>query len=274
MAWSINSSQNSPSAVTSNVTSATLTAPTGIANGHLLVAMVAVDIPTGGDPGAISLANAGTGAAWNNLTGHYTPAGFQGSIRLHTFWKIASGESGNYTATWTTAGRVGWGIVDITGNAANSPVDVAATSSSPSATGTSFAAPALTGLTGSSDLLLCMWANPGGGSPYTVPAGMSTVFNNNQANADCVWVGMTYQALTSNAATSSQTATATGGNVTEMVSVAFLASGGGGGGGSPAIGSDSVAARSGAMQVIMFMRDRLIEPARSILRPRPQFATW
>src|SRR6185312_11870103 len=97
MAWTIGSSQSSPGMVATPATSATLTAPSGLTDGDLIFAAVACDIAAGGDPGAASI------PGFTQISSHYTPAGFLGSIRLTTLYKIASSESGNYTASWASS---------------------------------------------------------------------------------------------------------------------------------------------------------------------------
>jgi len=226
---------------------------------------VACDIAAGGDPGAASI------PGFTQISSHYTPAGFLGSIRLTTLYKIASSESGNYTASWASSAACAWSIVGISGNAASSPVDQSNTNNDTSASSVNIVAPSLTGLTAADDLLLCAFATCGGAS-YTMPAGLTTITNNNQPNTDSVFLGVGYKALTGSGATGTFTATATGGNPNEAASVAFKAAGGGGGGGV----TDDVAARGGVAQALVLMRERasgLFEPVREILKPwRPVMA--
>lgn len=219
MSWTIGNSQNAANQAAA--TSATVTAPTGITNGDLLIIAIACDIVAGGDPGAPTFP-----AGFTQITSHFTPALFHGSLRLSWAYKIAASESGNYTVTWTNAAKFSWVSVDISGNKSSSPLDTSASNSSATNTG-SLIAPALTGLTGSSDLLLCLFSNTGGANPYTMPAGMTTILNNNQGNSDGVFLGLSYLVLASNANTSTETVTGTGNDIFEAASAAFLAPGGG-----------------------------------------------
>lgn len=81
----------------SNVTSLTLTAPSGIADGDVLLIVIALD----GDPTAF--VNQSGGGAWVQISpvnGDKAPVS---RATLYVIYKIASGEAGNYTTTWTNA---------------------------------------------------------------------------------------------------------------------------------------------------------------------------
>ena len=266
MAWALVNSQNGDSAFT-NGTSATLTKPTGVTSGGLLVAAVACDISAGGDPGVAAI------SGFTAAGSQYEPAQFQGSIRLSVMYKIATGsEPSSYSASWASSAAYAWGIAFFTGNAGTSPLDQATMGGDPSSGATNIVAPALTGLAASDDLLVCAFANPGGANPYTMPGGLTTMFNNNQGNTDQVFLGMGYLALSATSS-SAQTGTASGGNPNAAAAMAFLAAGGGGGGGGA---TDDVAARGGVAQALILMRERasgLFEPVREILKPwRPVMA--
>jgi hypothetical protein len=79
-----------------NVTSTTITAPSGITDGDLLLIVSAFDGPAGSDLTALTI-----------------PAGFEqfilrdeGSVTIIAMWKIASSESGNYTISWSSQEQV------------------------------------------------------------------------------------------------------------------------------------------------------------------------
>jgi hypothetical protein len=204
------SARNQPAA-----TSATLTAPTTRTDGTIVVLVLAVDIAAGGDPGAPTWP-----AGFMQITSHFTAAGIHGSIRLSWAQKIANSEVGNYSVSWTRPGKFSWNTFTCSGNKTSSPVDKSGTNQSASTT-TSLTAPALSGLAASDDLLLTVWANPGGGNTYTSPGRMTTILNNNQGNADGVFLASSYLAL-SGTSSSTETVTAAFGDNFEAASAAIL----------------------------------------------------
>jgi hypothetical protein len=217
MTWTIGSSQ---SASSQTVTSVSITKPTGINTGDLLVAATNVVVAAGGDPGVPTFPS-----GWTQITSDYLAVNEHGSMRLTTAYKIATGsESSTYSVSWSTSANCSWEIVDISGNAA-SPLDQSA--SNPVHSAGTIIAPSLSGLSASTDLLICVFADTGGGSPYTPPAGMTTILNNNQSNNNFGYLAMSYLVLASN---SSSTETSSGlGDLCDGVSIAFsLPSSGGG----------------------------------------------
>lgn len=102
-----------------NRTNSTITAPTGITNGDLLVAILHV-----GDPTALPALTVSPPAGWTEVTnspsamtdGSYT-------IALHIFYKVASSESGNYTFSHTAADTEGY-MYRLTGCDTSTPIDI------------------------------------------------------------------------------------------------------------------------------------------------------
>ena len=101
----------------SNVTSLTLTAPSGISDGDVLLIVIALD----GNPTAF--VNQSGGGSWVQITpvnGDKAPVS---RATLYAIYKIASSESGDYTTTWT-GGEQGQGLMyRITGAIAGNEVD-------------------------------------------------------------------------------------------------------------------------------------------------------
>lgn len=102
-----------------NRTNTTLPAPSGITDGDVLLAVMFA----ASDPGVTVTPPAG----WTVLTGfplvyHRGQPGY--TYRLYAFVKVASGESGNYTFTHTTADSEGW-LGRYTGASTSAPINPA-----------------------------------------------------------------------------------------------------------------------------------------------------
>lgn len=95
----------------SDTTSLTITAPSGIVNGNLLLAIVARDPANAGDV-AIS--------GFSLLTPDFAAQG--GDRMTQMLIKTASSESGNYSATWTGNQKAVGAILRISGHHTLSPV--------------------------------------------------------------------------------------------------------------------------------------------------------
>ena len=95
-----------------NVLSLSMTPPTGIQDGDLLVATASV---SAGSEGLV-LSNEGTGAAWTTLANPET-----GGVTFGVYAKIASSESGNYLFSWNTNERIVACVYRITGNITTDP---------------------------------------------------------------------------------------------------------------------------------------------------------
>jgi hypothetical protein len=174
MTWTFNNSQNATTQATN--TSATVTAPTGITTGDLLfMTLICVD-GTGGtsDAGAPTLPSGWTTDFSTSFAGD-----FQGTSRITLAHKTATGsEPANYSVSWTNTARFDWYIVDITPPSGT----IAADANGHTVTSglTNMVAPSLTGLATSTDLLMLVFADCGGNSTYTGPAGVTQLFNINR----------------------------------------------------------------------------------------------
>jgi hypothetical protein len=96
----------------------TITAPSGIANGDILLAVLSV-----GDGTALpSLAVTGP-AGWTEISGSPLAQARADpyTVSLRAYWKIASSESGSYAFTHTSADTVGY-IVALTGGHGTTPL--------------------------------------------------------------------------------------------------------------------------------------------------------
>jgi hypothetical protein len=119
MAIAVGSTSNTPTYGTR--TNSTIVAPSGIANGNLLVAVLHV-----GDASALPALAITPPAGWTEVTN--SPAAQAKAdpytIAIHIFYKVASGESGNYTFSHSTAETEGF-MYRLTGTHATTPIDVA-----------------------------------------------------------------------------------------------------------------------------------------------------
>jgi hypothetical protein len=215
MTWTIGNSQNSSA---QGIGSVSITAPSGITAGDLLVAATNVVVGAGTDPGTPTFPS-----GWSQITSDFLAPNSHGSLRLTTAYKIATGsEPASYSVTWTTTtANCSWGIVDITGN---STAPLEQSSSDPVHSNANITAPALAGLSANTDLLIGVFADTGGGNPYTPPTGMTNIFNNNQGNNNFGFLAFSYLALATNS--SSAEAMAGLNDISDGVALAFLQSGG------------------------------------------------
>lgn len=99
-------------------TNSTITAPSGITNGDILLAVLSV-----GDGTALPALSVSGPAGWNELTGSpvATDRSDPYTISLRAYWKLASGESGNYTFTHSSAATEGY-MVALTGADTTTPI--------------------------------------------------------------------------------------------------------------------------------------------------------
>lgn len=117
MAIAVGSVSNTPALATR--TNSTITAPTGIANGDLLVAVLHV-----GDSSALPALTVTPPAGWTEVTNSPSASDKPDpyTIAIHVFHKVASGESGNYTFSHTSAETEGY-MYRLTGADTTTPID-------------------------------------------------------------------------------------------------------------------------------------------------------
>jgi hypothetical protein len=117
MAIVVESTSNTPTFATR--TNSTITAPTGITNGDVLVAVLSVGDASGLQALAITPATGFTevtnSPAADARSDPYT-------ISVHVFWKVASSEAGNYTFSHSSAGTEGF-MYRLSGVNTASPID-------------------------------------------------------------------------------------------------------------------------------------------------------
>lgn len=178
----------------------TVSAPAGVANGDLLVAVHTCD-----ESGVAANLTAPTG--W---TLFFTQAAFQGSVGvLKVWWKVAASEPASYVFGVGSNGSATDGqcaIVAFTTGTYNSSTPLANSAVGGSATATtSMAAPSVTGVVDAQ--LLCAYVNNGGSVTFAPPSGMTERADFASAGS---WTSLEVAslALTSTAATGSRTATA------------------------------------------------------------------
>lgn len=101
-------------------TNSTITAPSGIANGDLLVAILHVGDLTLLPPLAVAPPAGWAEAPNSPATVARTADNY--TVALHIYWKVASSESGNYTFTHTSADTEGY-MYRLTGADTTTPID-------------------------------------------------------------------------------------------------------------------------------------------------------
>jgi hypothetical protein len=117
MAIAVGSVSNTPTFATR--VNSTITAPSSIANGNLLVAVLNV-----GDASALPALTVTPPTGFTEVTNSPTAVADVDpyTITTHVYWKIAASEAGNYTFTHTSAGTEGY-MYRLTGTHATTPID-------------------------------------------------------------------------------------------------------------------------------------------------------
>lgn len=180
--WTVGTSQQSAAAGPTGIATIAMTKPTGTAAGDLLIAALEVVNTGTGDPGTVTLPS-----GWVLLDSTFVSgaSAFVSDARGTLAWKIAtSSEPSSYTFTWSlSTTRVAWWINNFT-PPSGSPVFVTTTgvTYNNNNTYTSAASPALSGLGNTGNLILDFWLSPGGQSPYTMPSGITSIYNENNSN--------------------------------------------------------------------------------------------
>ena len=116
MAIAVGSTSNTPTY--GNRTNSTITAPSSISNGNLLVAILHAGNSAGT---AVSVSAPAGFTEVTNSPVSQTYGGY--TIASHVYYKVASGESGNYTFSHTTADTEGY-MYRLTGADTSTPIDV------------------------------------------------------------------------------------------------------------------------------------------------------
>jgi hypothetical protein len=117
MAIAVATTSNTP--LHANRVNTTITAPTGIANGDLLVAVIHA-----GDASLLPALTVTPPAGFTEVTN--SPSAVADvdpyTVAMHVYWKVAASEAGNYTFTHTTAGTQGF-MYRLTGANTTTPID-------------------------------------------------------------------------------------------------------------------------------------------------------
>lgn len=118
MAIAVGSVSNTPTYGTR--TNSTITAPSGITDGDLLVAVLHV-----GDPTSLPALTVTPPTGFTEITNSPSASAKSDpyTIAMHIYYKVASGESGNYTFTHTSAESEGY-MYRLTGCNTSTPIDV------------------------------------------------------------------------------------------------------------------------------------------------------
>jgi len=151
----------------SSRTNTTVSAPSGIVNGDILVATIFV-AATGSSPSV----TAPTGFTEISISPtSVSSAGFYGN--LHVYWKRAASESGSYTFTHTTASTECVMIAVSGALTSGSPIDVSSANTGIAGTETN------TGLTltSTNELVLYLSQNWGDSNTGTAPTGYTQTYN-------------------------------------------------------------------------------------------------
>lgn len=161
MAIAVGSVSNTP--LHGSRTNTTITAPTGIVNGNLLVAVLFV-----GHASALPLLAVTPPAGWTEETN--SPSGIDDTdpyeVSVRVYHKVASGESGDYTFTHAAAETQGY-MYRLTGADTSTPIDatpVATQYTSPNGQTTTYGS--VTTVTNGCFLIFaeCDWDGPGSGT--------------------------------------------------------------------------------------------------------------
>lgn len=165
MAIAVGSTSNTPTYGTR--TNSTITAPSGITNGDLLVAVLHI-----GDGSALPALTVTPPSGWAAVTN--SPSAIDKSdpytTAIHVFYKVASGEAGNYTFSHSSADTEGY-MYRLTGADTSTPIDVtpAASQCASGANGSVTNYAAITTVTNGAFVILCeaMWDSGAGSDTVT-----------------------------------------------------------------------------------------------------------
>lgn len=152
---------------TSGPTSATVSRPSGVVDGDVLLTFIAIEsdktittVPTG----------------WTLIRSRSTTTLGSGGCKLHAYYKVASAEASSYT--WGTSGGTDWAVVVLayTGVDNVAPVDVSGDEQSDDANDTSVRAPSITTTVTNTLLITAHGANPTSYGPvdFSTPSSMSS----------------------------------------------------------------------------------------------------
>lgn len=211
MAIAVGSVSNTPTLASR--TNSTITAPTGITNGDLLVAVLHV-----GNTGAAALTvtpPSGFTAVTNSPSTH-RKANDNYNISTHVFRKVASSEAGNYTFTHTTADTEGY-MYRLTGADTTTPIDVnpAVQNAVAPSNGSTTTYPTLTTVTNGAFIIFAEsdWDGPGTASPTGTTPTISV-----RRQGSITWIGD--GTLATAGATGARTRANINGNGTTLVTYA------------------------------------------------------
>jgi hypothetical protein len=161
MAIAVGSVSNTPTFATR--VNSTITAPSSIANGNLLVAVLNV-----GDASALPALTVTPPAGFTEVTNSPTAAADVDpyTVTTHVYWKVAASEAGNYTFTHTSAATEGY-MYRLTGANTTTPIDATPTVQVwASGQGQTTTYPSVTTVTNGCFLIFaeCLWDAVGAGT--------------------------------------------------------------------------------------------------------------
>lgn len=224
MTWTVNTAFLQSGIREGPHTSTTITTPSNVVKNDLLFCVLGCTDSTsdGIDPGLPSFPLGWSFAQSTAFAGF----GGKGTTRLTTAYKISTGvEPANFNVSWTNTAWDAWALCGTT-PPSNPPfatafdqVSINVDTATPTS---SYVSNVLNGLASTSDLLFVVYGDCGGNSTYTMPGGLTTIFNNNEPNSNEVFIGWNYLVLNTGAA-SSFTATSSNSAFYAAVAVAFSA---------------------------------------------------
>lgn len=182
-------------------TSITVTRPSGTVDGDLMVAFVVIS--------ADQTITAGPGS-WTELTDQATGAA-TGDSRHTVWWKVAAGETGDYTWTFSAGADAAAAILTYSGASQTVPIQTSASNLMVGST-LDHTAPSVTPSSASTYTIFAIGVNPvyDGNTTFTTPAGLTA-----RAEAD-PGAGTTNRAVLKVFDASTPTAAATGSKTTTL----------------------------------------------------------
>lgn len=188
--------RSSSKATNSSTNSLTVTAPSGIVNGDILVAVAYIN----------GTQTVTAPAGWTQID--VVNPGTYFTARLYAFWKRASGESGDYTFSGSTTTRMYAGIAVFSGCLYNgTPVDVYSSAIMSGSSNTNLDLTAITTTVANTMIVAVAGCDGAGtGNTFNAPTGFSTALTTTNREEPLAY----YKAQAAAGSTGTVTCTSTG----------------------------------------------------------------
>lgn len=216
--WTFNSQQTlSAFSGETNANSITVTAPSVVHQGDLLVCIIVAVDDTGG---TTDVGQASFPAGWSIAYADKFDGFFKGTTRLTIGYTTAGATTSGVAVSWTVACKYNYYIGAFTPPSPTIAVDNSIDNVDLGQT-TNHSTRTLSGLAANNDLLLVTFADCGGNNNYVLDSNVTPLFNNNQGNSNMGALIVGYVQLAGNS-TVSYTMTSGSGSIANGVQVAFL----------------------------------------------------